>query len=104
MVNQHHPLTPGAEQMIPGQNADHFFLAVQNGIAGMAVLEHYLPDIVHPVVQMEADQIPGLADAPDRGGLEQQAAGPVRIEGRGNNDGFRGEFPQLRRKDTAPGS
>ena len=98
MVNQHHPLTPGAQQMIPGQNAHDFFLAVQNGIAGMAVFQHYLPDVVHPVVQMEADQILGLADAPDRVGLEQQAAGPVSIEGCGNNDGFRWKFPQLHRK------
>ena len=50
MVNQHHPFSPGPQQMIPGQNAHYFFLRVQNRVAGVAVFEHHLADIVHPVV------------------------------------------------------
>ena len=84
--------------MIPGQNTHDFFLGVQNGVAGMPVFQHHLADIVHPVVQVEADHALGVADAPDRGRLEQEPAGPVGIEGCGNDDSLRGEVPQLRRQ------
>ena len=61
----------------------------------MAVFEDHLPDIVHPLVQMEAYQPLGVADAAHGGGLENQPGGPVGVEGSGNYAGFRGHIPQL---------
>ena len=97
MVNQNHLLAPGAEQMIPGQNANDLFIAVENRVAGVAIPEHHIPHGVHPVVQMEADHALGVADPPHGDGLENQPRRPERIVGGGDNAGLGGQGAQLLR-------
>ena len=95
VVDQHHPLAPGAQQMIPGQHAHHLVIAVQNGVAGMAVLQNRLLHIVHPVVQVNTHHTGGAADASDGRGLEDQPCRPVGIV-RGSDDaGLRRKLPQF---------
>ena len=95
MVNQNHLLAPGAEQMIPGQNAYDLFVGIQDGVAGVTVFQHHIPHGVHPVVQMEADHALGVADPPHGDGLENQPRRPERIVGGGNNAGLCGQGAQL---------
>ena len=98
VVHQHNPLAPGAQQMIPGQHAGHTLVFVQNGVAGLSVLEHLLLHIVQPVVQMEALQLLGAADAADGGGLEDQTGGTVSIKGGKDDARSCGQVPQLFRQ------
>ena len=87
MVHQHHPFSPGTEQMIPGQKAYYLFAFIQNRIAGMTVLQHLLPDLVHPVFQMEGNDTVSTANTTDGGRLEDHPGSTVSIEGGGNNAG-----------------
>ena len=95
VVNQNHLLAPGAEQMIPGQNANDLLVAVQNGIAGMTVFQHHIPHGIHPVIQMEADHVLGIADPLHRDGLENQPRRPEGVVGGGDDAGFRGHGAQF---------
>ena len=79
MVHQHHPFSPGTEQMVAGQYANDLFGFVQNGVTVFPEFQHLLFYIVHLILQMEANQIPGAADAADGSGLENQAGGPIGI-------------------------
>ena len=79
MVHQNHPLSAGAQQVIPAEDANHMLVFIQNGVAGEAVLQHDIPHIIHPVLQVEADQLPVVADTADGGGLEDQSGSPVGI-------------------------
>ena len=95
MVHQNHPFSAGTQQMVTAQHTDYPLLLVQNGVAGVAVLQHGFPHIIHPVVQMEADQPTVVTDAADGGGLEQQAGGTVGVVGGGNDAGAGGQAAQL---------
>ena len=95
MVHQHHPFPSGAQQMIAGQNAHYLFMLVQNGIAGMAIFQHHFPDIVHPVVQVEANQTLCVADTAHRGGLKDQSGSSVGVKGCSDDTGLRGKIPKF---------
>ena len=95
MVNQHHPFAPGAEQVVPGQNAHDLLIFVQDGVAVLPVFEHQLLDLVHPVLEVEAHQILRPADPAHGGGLEDEPGRGVGVEGGGDDAGGGGEAAQL---------
>lgn len=67
--------------MIPGQNANDLLAAIQNGVAGVTVFQHHIPHGIHPVVQVEADHVLGIADPLHRDGLENQPRRPEGVVG-----------------------
>ena len=95
MIHQHHPFSAGTQQVIPCQHAGDLFVFIQNGIAGVAVFEHLLPHLVHPIIQVEAHQLTGGADPSHRGRLEDQPCSTVGIVGGGDDAGPGFHLPQL---------
>ena len=95
VVHQHHPLPAGPQQMIPAEKAYDLLVPIQNGIAGFPVLQHGFLHIVHPVLQVEADQIVLPADPADGGGLEDHPGSPVGGVGGGDDAGGGGKGAQL---------
>ena len=65
VVNQHHALALGLNQMEARERADNLFIFVQNRIAAMAAAGDSFFDIVDKVGQMKRLQIVGAADTLD---------------------------------------
>ena len=61
----------------------------------LSELQHLLLDLVHPILQMEANQVLGAADTAGGRGLEQQTGCPISIIGGGDDAGSGGKLPQL---------
>jgi len=65
--------------MEAGQRAHHALLLVQDGVCTEPAFQHGVPHVVDIVVQMEADQILGLADVGDGQGVVNETHRPVRV-------------------------
>ena len=84
VVHQHHPLAPGAQQVEAGEGAHHMLVLIQDGVGPEAALQHGVADVVHVVVQVEADQVLALADAGDGQGVADEPHRPVGVQRRGD--------------------
>ena len=96
VIHQHHPLPPGTQQMEAGQGAYHLFILIQHRVAAVTAAEKSLLHIVYVIVEVEANDVLGLAQAHHRHRLINQAGGLPGVQGSGNDAGMPGNFRQLR--------
>ena len=85
VIHEHDALALRAQQMEARQRAHNAVVLVQNRIAAVAAFQHQLAHVVEIIGQMEADDVPGLADMLDRHRLKDEPSYAPRVE-RGGDD------------------
>ena len=98
VVHQHHPFAPRADQMEAGQGPHHLILLIQDRVAAVTALEHYLPHVVNIVVQAKILDIVPAADTAGGDCLEHHAHSPVGVIGGCDDTGIAPLLPQIRRQ------